>query len=415
MCGAKMIWNQKPIKTSFLILLAIFLLPFGCRNSPVPKATPAPISKSSGHPELARLIETIRVEEGLPALAAAVIINGKIDSVAVTGTREQGTRNWVTRDDKLLIGSCTKAFTATLAAILVEEGVIEFNTTIQDVFPLLSMKKEYENITLGQLLSHRAGLPKNYKGGETTWLIDYEFDISRGSSPRELRLQHLENTVKQNLIARPGEKVYYSNAGYLVAGAMLEKRTGRTFEQLLEEKVFKPLQIDSAGYGLPFVLEPGIHPWGHYFDTHRGLFVKYKSDHPGFMAPTGYMHLTIEDWTKFIIFHVTSRPQLVNSKTLKKLHTLEDQAKWDINIDLGLNYAYGWFTKKASDGHHLIWHGGRGFNINAQVVADLDSKNAVVVISTGEVPHIHPATLLLHITRKIKDHFKNKSDLPSII
>ena len=92
-----------------------------------------------------------------------------------------------------------------------------------------------------------------------------------------------------------------------------------------------------------------------------------------------------------------------------------DSAKWDIDISLGLNYALGWFTKINEDGHYLIWHGGRGFAFNAQVVADLNNKSAILLVSTSESPHMHPQTHLLRISKEIKEYFSEKIELPSII
>jgi CubicO group peptidase (beta-lactamase class C family) len=196
------------------------------------------------------------VKEGIAGLASALIVNGTIYSVAAVGTREYGTDNWITVEDKFLIGSCTKAITASLAAVLIDEGVLKWNTTIREVFPDLDMLPDYENITLVQLLSHRAGLPKNYKNGKTTWKIDYEFDKQRGSTPKDLRLQYLENTVQDKLMCPPGERVHYSNSGYILAGAMIEKATKRSIEDLWEDRIFDPLGISSAGYGPPAASEP---------------------------------------------------------------------------------------------------------------------------------------------------------------
>jgi CubicO group peptidase (beta-lactamase class C family) len=66
----------------------------------------------------------------------------------------------VSIDDSFLIASCSKAFTATLAAVLIEKGVLSWNTTLREAYPHLEMRKEYEKISLIQLLSHRAGLPE---------------------------------------------------------------------------------------------------------------------------------------------------------------------------------------------------------------------------------------------------------------
>ena len=101
------------IKIIFFSLFKFFLCTclFGCTFAS------APINASSGNSTLAGLLESIRVEERLPSLAAAVIIDGNIHAAAAVGTRKFGTENWVTVKDSFLIASCSKAFTATLAAI----------------------------------------------------------------------------------------------------------------------------------------------------------------------------------------------------------------------------------------------------------------------------------------------------------
>jgi CubicO group peptidase (beta-lactamase class C family) len=180
------------------ILLGFVCIGFllACEKSPPYDAIPAPVTQESGDTDLAELINSIRLEERLPGLAAAIIIDGRLHSAAAVGVRETGTKNWLTVNDKFLIGSCAKAFSATTAAILVEEGRLNWETTLRDVFPDLDMLPEYENITVEQLLSHRAGLPKNLKEGKASWLIDYEFDKKRGSLPEILRLQYLEKTLQ---------------------------------------------------------------------------------------------------------------------------------------------------------------------------------------------------------------------------
>jgi CubicO group peptidase (beta-lactamase class C family) len=416
----RMRYVQKAVNKLGYLSLAFCMVCFvGCNSFLIPKAAPSPITTRSGDAELANLIGTIRVEEGLAALASALIVDGKIHSVAAVGAREYGTDNWITVQDKFLIGSCTKAITASLAAILIDEGVLKWHTTIRDVFPGLEMLPDYENITLAQLLSHRAGLPKNYKNGKTTWLIDYDFDLKHGSTPKYLRLQYLQKTVQNKLMCPPGEMVHYSNSGYILAGAIMEQVTNRSIDDLWNEKIFMPLGISSAGYGPPADSEANMQPLGHYWDEKSNTLVPFRADFPSFFAPAGYMHMTMEDWAKFILMHMNSYPAnktgLIRPGTLRRLHEPPDRAKWDIDIDLGLNYAMGWFTKTDKEGHQLIWHGGRGFDFNAQVIADLNDKSAILIVSTSELPNIHPQTHLLRISQKIKESYKNKFKLPSVI
>jgi CubicO group peptidase (beta-lactamase class C family) len=393
------------------ILLGIVCIGFllACEKSPPYDAIPAPVEEESGDTDLAELLNSIRLEERLPGLAAAIIVDGRLHSAAAVGVRESGTNNFLTVNDKFLIGSCAKAFTATTAAILVEEGPLSWQTTIRDAFPDLEMLPEYENITLEQLLSHRAGLPKNLKEGKASWLIDYGFDQKRGSSPQILRLQYLEKTLQSQLIAPPGQAMHYSNSGYILAGAILEKIAGQTYESLRSEKLFQPLGITTAGYGIPADLEPTSQPWGHVWDL-SSSFIVYKSKYPNFMAPTGCLHLSIKDWAKFILVHLGTYPQenhkLLKASTLQRLHTPPDAEESD-------DYALGWFTKKTDEGHRLIYHGGRGLCFNALVVADLKTKSALLLVTNSEVGHTHPQSQILKMHRKIKDYYLDRFELPS--
>ena len=228
---------KKRLAPILLGIVCVGLL-LSCKSTPPYQVIPAPVTQESGDTDLAELLNSIRLEERLPGLAAAIIVDGKLYSAAAVGVRETGTKNWLTVNDKFLIGSCAKAFTATTAAILVEEGRLNWETTLRDVFPDLDMLPEYENITVEQLLSHRAGLPKNLKEGKASWLIDYEFDKKRGSSPEILRLQYLEKTLQSKLINPPGQVIHYSNSGYLIVGSILEKISGQTMKVLELKKYF---------------------------------------------------------------------------------------------------------------------------------------------------------------------------------
>jgi CubicO group peptidase (beta-lactamase class C family) len=179
---------------------------------------------------------------------------------------------------------------------------------------------------------------------------------------------------------------------------MLEAIAKQPYEKLRAEKIFRPLDITTAGYGIPADSEQMSQPWGHYWDKSKKSFVAYSTDYPNFMAPTGYMYLSVEDWAKFLQVHLDSYPskkrKLLQPITLKMLHTPPDTARYD--------------------GHHLLWHGGRGFAFNAQVIADLKTKNAILLVTNSEVSHIHPQYHLLIMVKKIQEHYAGKVNLPAL-
>jgi len=391
------------------LFCCIFFL--GCATSP------APILPRSGDSDLASLLESIRVKESLPALAAAIIIDGKIYVTAAVGTRKSKTNNWVTVDDKFLIASCSKAFTATLAAVLIEKGYLSWNTTLREAYPDLNMRSEYENITLIQLLSHRAGLPEwiyHVSSKNVTDQFAENWWTDR-DTPTKMRSEYLRETVKERLADSPGKSVFYSNSGYLMAGAMLEKITGKSYEQLMTEEIFKPLELHTAGFGPPAKIDPQNQPIGHsgYFRSTR------LDDFPEYLAPTGVIHISIKDWAKFILLHLdaeTTSKVKIDSKTLRTLHSPPDSATWrtgseEIRYGIPtLNYALGWYTLNIDDKEGLLWHPGGNLGFIAQVIAHPASKNAILVVTNVRASHGH----LFEAIRKIKEHYTGIADLPGI-
>ncbi len=158
------------------------------------------------------------------------------------GIRKWGDPTPVTTNDVFHIGSCTKSMTATLTAILIDEGKLRWDTTIAGVFPELKgrMAKQYEAVTVEQLLHHRGGAPGEPPAA--AWKRAWE----EHGTPTQQRREFIEAVLSQPPETAPGTKMIYSNQGYAIVGAMLEKITGTNFEALMAEKLFKPLHMDSA-------------------------------------------------------------------------------------------------------------------------------------------------------------------------
>jgi len=197
--------------------------------------------------DTSQLLEVIRKKHDLPALAVVVVKDGRICDRAAVGVRKWGETTPVTTNDVFHIGSCTKSMTATLTAMLIEDGKLRWDTTIADVFPELKgkMDKQYETVTVEQLLTHRGGVPGAPPAA--AWKRAWE----QKGTPTEQRREFIEAVLRPPPEAAPGTKKIYSNQGYAVIGAMLERLTGTPWEALITERLFKPLHMDSAGFGPP--------------------------------------------------------------------------------------------------------------------------------------------------------------------
>jgi CubicO group peptidase (beta-lactamase class C family) len=360
------------------------------------------------------LLESIRVKGDLPAVFGAVIMNGDIYATAAIGTRKIGTENWVTVDDKFLIGSCGKAFSATLAGILVEEGLLEWHTTLKSVFPDIVMLPNYELITLEQLLSHRAGLPKNFIA---------DLDEKRPATPEGGRLQYVEQIVKTELNTAPGKFMHYSNAGYVIAGAMVEKITGQTFEDLLLEKVYNPLKITGAGWMAPAELEPDTQPWGHVMESRS--YKAVRKDHNYWLDPAGGNSMTVRDWAKFLLLNMyvepTSKQDIISRATKTKLHAPPDTVPWKYDDQYfriwekligwrltSANYALGWYDLKTKDGEKVLYHGGATKSFIADVYISPNHGTGILLAANARTSHI----ALYEGAKRINAKYSLKMSLP---
>src|SRR6185369_3637125 len=138
------------------------------------------------------------------------------------GVRKAGGTEAATMGDKFHLGSDTKAMTATLMAVLVEEGKLKWTTTVGEVFgdEVKGMDAGWKGVTLEQLLTHRAGAPGNLDAGGLWGRLG-----ERKGTPTQQRMELLDGVVTRPPVNPPGTKFEYANAGYAIAGAMAEKVT----------------------------------------------------------------------------------------------------------------------------------------------------------------------------------------------
>ncbi len=305
-----------------------------------------PTSRAVGTAELEERLEKISRHSRLPALAAAAVVDGEITELAATGLRKSGDDEEVTLDDKWHIGSCTKSMTATLAAILVEHGKIQWTTTVSEVFPELAgvMDDDWQDVTLEQLLTHRGGAPAHPP--DDLWMRAWQ---QRGT-PAEQRLKFFGGLITRRTEVPAGTKFLYSNQGYNVAGVMLERRGGESWEKMLRTMLFEPLGMASAGFGAPGSMDAVDQPWGHSGTGRKPEPVPPgpAADNPPAIGPAGTVHCSIRDLAKYAAFHAAegrSGPTLLQPASFKKLHTRAPKE----------DYALGWVVQKRT------WGGGDVF------------------------------------------------------
>lgn len=344
-----------------------------------------------GEANLNSMLTPYLSEYELPAVAAAVVKDGKIVASGASGVRRIGTRTPVTINDRFHIGSDTKAFTALLAAMLVEEGRLTWHTTIAEVFPELSekMNPDVAKITIEQLLSHTSGIPSDN---------EEVFNMYREAMAQEGNLDEMRYWLTKEWVRRPlalpsGSQFAYSNMGYTIAGAMIERRAGMTWDELTIERIFVPLRLKTAGLGQQASLGKIDAPIGHKIvDGKIKAFLSGPNgDAPSLIGPAGIAHMSIIDFARWASWNAGEgrrKPNLVKAETLKRLHTpiVTMPAKKDAppGTPPGGKYGLGWGELTVDWAPQpLLYHGGsNGMNL-AHIW--IDTKNDFAMVLTTNI------------------------------
>jgi CubicO group peptidase (beta-lactamase class C family) len=271
---------------------------------------------------LHRTLEPYLKEFGLPALAAAVFKEGVVIASGVAGTRRAGQDIPVGIEDCFHLGSDSKAFTSLLAGQFVEDGRLRWDSTLAEVFPELKdkMDAEFTKITLQELLSHSSGL------ADAKILDLIERSYMQDGNMDEVRYWMVKETASKPLDHARGSKFAYSNLGYIIAGAILERIGGKSWEELVNERIFGPLDLKSAGFGPQSSLGRVDAPLGHLIldGKPKAMLAGPNGDNPLIVGPAGTIHMSVLDFAKWVAWHAGEGkrpPTLVSPDIVKKLHT----------------------------------------------------------------------------------------------
>ena len=272
--------------------------------------------------ELDALVERIRRTHDLPGLAAAVVTGAGGVVSAVTGVRWWREQVKLQRDDRFHIASCTKSWTATLAAVAVHRGWLRWTTTLAEGLPSLAprMRKEYAAATLEQLLAHEARLPAYTQPGAQR--VEEMRGLRGGSA--EQRLAFLEQVLAEMPNDATGNGAY-SNAGYAAAGAMIESAAGDSWEDLVQRELARPLGLKTIGFGYPATAAVPNQPRGHARsgETTVELPLDESRQLAVCLWPAGAVHCSIGDLATYAADHLSGllgRPALLPPAYYEQLH-----------------------------------------------------------------------------------------------
>jgi CubicO group peptidase (beta-lactamase class C family) len=297
---------------------------------------------------LDKKLTEVKNEGGFPALAAIVFDQKGIIAEGYVGTRKLDGQKQIGEDDAFHLGSIGKSMTATVAGRLIDDGQLEFQDTLPELLPNLAdqIHEDYKDVTLLQLMRHEAGLPTSIpRAYPDMWRLFWE----RGRDKVVESRQAFAAEVLGDPAPRQIGTYNYANASYIVLGAILEQKTGESWETLIKNKLFEPLDMTNCGFGAPATPGSVDAPWGHRKEN--GSIVPVppgpKADNPPATGPAGTIHCPPRSWMRFAQLHLGQIPNnFISEKTLDQLHTSSTNGP----------YAGGWLVAQRD------WAGGRALN-----------------------------------------------------
>lgn len=266
-------------------------------------------------------------------------------------------------DTKFRLGSITKQFTATLILQLVEQGKIKLDGKLTDY--LTDYRPDTgSKVTIHQLLNHTSGIPSY------TSLPGFMQSVSRNPYTVE---EFVKKYASGDFDFEPGTKFAYNNSGYFLLGAIIEKVTGKPYEQVVKENIFDPLGMKNTGYD----------HWGTilnkratgYTNTPKGYGIAPYLD-MSIPYAAGSLYSTVEDL--YIWDQALYGEKMLPAKSKELMFTP--------NLN---NYAYGWMIRSAALGPNkvavpTIMHGGGINGFNTVLVRMPAEKRLIVLLDNAE-------------------------------
>ena len=313
-----------------------------------------------------------------PGVSIAVVEKGKVIYAGGFGYRDMDKKLPVTENTQFAIGSCTKAFTAAILGMLDNDGKVDLDKPVRNYLPELKFQNEYTNnhATLRDMMCHRTGLPRHDMSWYASW-----------ASRSELleRIQYMEPTAALR------ERWQYNNFMFLAQGSVIEKLTGKSWEENMKEKILKPLGMDNTNLSTKDMEKSADHSLAYASTDSSIKAIAYRNIDA--MGPAGSINSSAKDMTKWLITWINSGKyngkEIIPSAYRSEAMTIQMATGGGLpgteNSDVHINgYGLGWGISSYR-GHYRVEHGGGidGF-ISSTGFFPSDSIGIFVVSNQGQ-------------------------------
>jgi CubicO group peptidase (beta-lactamase class C family) len=358
--------------------LVLLLSPWASMPAQEPENLPARIAL------LEQRIEEARVKGNIPSLGFALVNRDGVLWAGGFGQADFSSNRAANENTLYAIGSTTKAFTSTVIADLVDEGLLSWDVPAQEVLPIWTLQgKDGETITLRDLLSHRTGYPRMgllFASGK----VDSTKILATAAKAKPFRGYH--------------EEFLYNNIQYLAAGTAAASVGGASWESLVESRLLDPLGMHSTTASFARAVGDSRRATGYRWDREKSEHVVMPPRNISNTGPAGSIYSNANDMSRWVQFQLNhgawKGTQLVSPENMNET--------WVANIEIGpgVDYGMGWMLHDWQ-GQRWIEHGGNIDGYSAKVGMLPDSGYGFVMLCNlngapiqGEIDPLVWTTLL---------------------
>lgn len=357
-------------------------------------------------------LATAMVADGrIPGLALAIVKDGKVLSARGYGITDARNPQAVDAHTVFRLASLSKSFAGTVTGMLVNDGMLRWDSPLTDYVPSfrMSMPGAAQQVTVADILSHRLGLPHNA----------FDRDIEANADYHGL----VQKLAYAPMTCAPGDCYAYQNVGFSLIGDVVFAATGRFFSETVASRVFKPLGMHDASYGLEGITASAR--WAKPHVRGRVGWVPLTPKPTYYrVAPAAGVNASISDMAQWLLAHTGHRPEVLPAPLLATLHaslvstpTEIRGPSWRRARLTSAGYALGWRAYDYS-GHQVVFHGGAVQGYRGMMALLPEQDLGVVVLwnsesatPSGLLPTILDNALGLVGGRWLDDETLDTSDL----
>ena len=349
----------------------------------------APVSQSPGIPlapgfdvhQFEAIAQELVADQRVPGLAMAIVQNGRVLSARGYGITDVRAAEPVDAHTVFRLASLSKSFAGTITGMLVSEGALRWDSKLIDYMPgfRLADPSAAQQLTVADILSHRVGLTHNA----------YDRDIERDADYRDL----LQKLAYAPMKCAPGDCYAYQNVAFSTIGDIVFAATGNFYSETVQSRIFKPLGMNDASYGLE-----GIEASARWARPHvraRGGWVSLMPKPTYYrVPPAAGVNASISDMAQWMIAQTGHRPDVLSAPLLATLHApLIDTpsetrgSPWRRERVFSAGYALGWRVYNYA-GHQVVFHGGavQGYRGMMAMVPERDLGIVILWNSESSLP-----------------------------